>query len=292
MVKVSAEEYPFSSHFFEIDGYRLHYLDEGPADKPVLLMVHGNPTWSFYYRKLVSAFSKDYRVIVPDHMGCGFSDKPQIYPYQLRKHISNLTKLVKHLDLQNIHLIVHDWGGAIGMGMAVQEPSRISRFVVFNTAAFFLPNVPKRIKMCRIPFLGAFLVRGLNGFSQTALWMATSQRKRFTSSVRQGYIAPYDNWKNRVAIHNFVMDIPLENGHPTRETLDEIEAGLKQFKHLPMLILWGADDFCFTKKDFLPEWEIRFPDAETVVFPHAGHYVVEDAHEQIIPLMKDFFEKK
>ncbi|PIE01130.1 MAG: alpha/beta hydrolase [Acidobacteria bacterium] len=292
MVKLLGDEYAFSPNYLEIDGNKYHYLDEGDKNAPVLLMVHGNPTWSFYYRKLVRAFSDSHRVIVPDHIGCGLSDKPQGYSYRLRNHIDNLKKLIDHLQLKDITLIVHDWGGAIGMGAAVDNPKLFKQFVIFNTAAFFVPRLPLRIQMCRVPVLGSFLVRGLNGFSLAALWFATSRHNRFTKAVRKGYVAPYNSWENRIAIHAFVKDIPMHESHPTRKTLNHIESGLTAFSKHPMLIIWGADDFCFTKRHFVPEWKKRFPEADVHILENTGHYVVEDAHEFIVPLMEKFLREK
>lgn len=282
------ELYPFDSHWLDLDGLRYHYLDEGPRDAPPVVMLHGNPTWSFYYRNLIPSVSQTHRVIVPDHMGCGLSDKPQNYPYILEQHIQNLETLVAHLGLKQVTLVVHDWGGLIGMGYATRHPENIARFVIFNTAAFYLPKIPKRIRICRPSLFGSLVVRGLNAFAGLALFLAVTQRERMTTHVRAGYLTPYNSWHNRIAIHRFVQDIPLEKDHPTRPLLDKIEAGLQQFQQHPMLIIWGANDFCFTEGDFLPEWQSRFPEATTHVFPDAGHYVVEDAHERIIPLILDF----
>ncbi len=280
--------YPFQSNFFDLAGLRYHYLDEGPRDGLPIVMLHGNPTWSFYYRTLIPHLSPRYRVIVPDHIGCGLSDKPQDYSYTLAQHIQNLEQLLHHLNLSQVTLVLHDWGGAIGMGYATRHPECIRRFVIFNTAAFFIPTVPLRIRLCRIPILGELAVRGLNGFARAALIFASSQRHRLTKEVRAGYLSPYNNWQNRIATHRFVLDIPLELNHPTRLTLAEIESNLPLFRQHPMLIMWGDDDFCFTTRDFLPEWQRRFPQAQVHVIPHAGHYVVEDAHEQIAPLMLEF----
>jgi haloalkane dehalogenase len=282
------ELYPFRSHYLDLDGLQYHYLDEGPRDAPPVIMLHGNPTWSFYYRNLIPPISRSRRVIVPDHVGCGLSDKPQDYPYTLEQHIRNVERLVAHLKLERVTLVMHDWGGVIGMGYATRHPGNIDRLVIFNTAAFVLPVIPKRIRMCRSSLFGGFLVRGLNAFAGLATFMAVSQPQRMTSEVRAGYLAPYNNWQNRVAIHRFVQDIPLEKDHPTRPTLVEIEAGLAQFQSQPMLIIWGADDFCFTVRDFLAEWRRRFPQAEVHVLENAGHYVVEDAPERIIPLITPF----
>ncbi len=280
--------YPFTSHTFDLGGARMHYLDEGPRDAPPVVMVHGNPTWSFYYRTLIPELSKTHRVIVPDHVGCGLSDKPQDYPYTLEQHIQNLERLLLALGLQQITLVLHDWGGGIGMGFATRHPELAARFVVFNTSAFYAPAVPFVLKLARSRGLGELLVRGLNLFSLSALMLGTSQRRRFTPGVRDGYLAPYASWRDRIAVYRFVQDIPLNAQHPTRATVDAIDSRLHLFAQHPMLILWGADDFVFTAKTFLAGWRARFPSAKVHILENAGHYVVEDAHERILPLVKEF----
>ncbi len=285
--------YPYPSHYAVVDGHRLHYLDEGPRDAPALLLLHGNPTWSFYYRALVDDLSREYRVVVPDHLGCGLSDKPQDYPYDLVHHIGNLESLVEQLAPPlgaPVTLGVHDWGGAIGFGYARRHPQRVQRLVIFNTAAFFLPRLPWGIRVCRWPWLGPWLVRGLNGFLRIGLHLVSAKPERLTADVKAGYLAPYDSWAHRVAIEGFVKDIPLEVNHPSRSELDAIEAQLALFAQRPMLILWGGRDFCFTDA-FLAEWRRRFPEARWVRFADAGHFVVEDAHECIIPELRAFLAK-
>ncbi|MDF1515591.1 MAG: alpha/beta fold hydrolase, partial [Anaerolineae bacterium] len=266
----------------------MHYLDEGSRDAPPVLMCHGNPTWSFYYRTLIPTLAETHRVIVPDHMGCGLSDKPQQYTYTLEQHIQNLERLVEYLELQHINLVLHDWGGAIGMGYATRHPDNASSFVIFNTSAFYLPAVPLVLKLARSPVLGEFLLRGLNLFAGSAVWLAIKQRNRMTQAVREGYLAPYNSWKNRIAIYRFVQDIPLTSDHLSRATIDDIDSKLHLFCDRPMLILWGAGDFIFTIKDFLAGWQQRFPNADVHIIEHAGHYVVEDAHELILPMMTEF----
>ena len=253
-----------------------------------MVMLHGNPTWSFYYRTLIPEVSQAYRVIVPDHVGCGLSDKPQDYEYCLDRHIQNVETLIAELGLKDVTLVLHDWGGAIGMGYATRHPENVARLVIFNTAAFYQPNLPLRIKMCRIPLLGDVLLRGLNAFARLALPWATYHRERMTPEVKAGYLAPYDSWETRIAILRFVQDIPLEKKHRSRETLDNIEANLYLFAEHPILIIWGAQDFCFTVRDYMTEWQARFPYAETRVIEDAGHYVVEDAHERIVPWVLEF----
>lgn len=278
-------EYPFASHYRKIDDRDYHYLDEG--DGEVLLMVHGNPTWSFAWRNLIKELSPDFRTIAVDHIGCGFSEKPQTYPYQLAQHVDNLCEFIQLLDLQQVTLIAHDWGGAIGMGAAVRMPQRFSKFVLCNTAAFRSRRIPLRISTCRIPFVGSVAVRGLNLFSRAALMMAVENPSRLTPEIRAGYLAPYRSWKDRVAVLRFVQDIPLRASHPSYNTLREIEYGSLQFQQHPMLLVWGMRDWCFTPR-FLEEFQRRFPDAKTLPLENAGHYVFEDAADELIAGVRTF----
>lgn len=280
-------EYLFKSHFLAIAGHRLHYIDEGEG--PVVVMVHGNPTWSYYYRNIIRCLAENHRVIAIDHMGCGLSDKPQDYPYTLDQHINNLQYLLQYLNIEKYSLIVHDWGGAIGMGCAVRSPKRIERIAVMNTAAFRSSRIPLRIRICRWPFVGALLVRGLNGFAGPALSMAVE--KPLPKEIARAYIAPYNSWQNRVAIHSFVRDIPLNSNHRSYQTLVAIEKGLSLIKdmNIPLLLLWGGKDFCFDEV-FYREWCERFPDARKHYFPDGGHYILEDKLNELIPLFIEFFQ--
>lgn len=278
--------YPFSPQSFDLDGHRLSYIDEGEGR--AIVMLHGNPSWSYYYRNLVALLQDSYRVIVPDHMGCGYSDKPQDYPYCLATHILNLKRLLDGLGVDKFSLVMHDWGGAIGMGLAVQEPERIETLVVSNTAAFRSKMIPWRIKICRTPMLGDILVRGLNVFAGAAPYMAVV--KTLESEVARAYLAPYDSWRNRIAVLRFVQDIPLSEKDASWQKIIEIEKGLEMLKDRPMKILWGGRDFCFTGR-FYQEWCRRFPRAEHHYFPKAGHWLLEDAFAEVSPLLSDFFAR-
>lgn len=283
------EEYPFEAHYLNINGLQYHYLAEGQGTE-VILMVHGNPTWSFYYRNLVKKLSKDFCVIVPDHIGCGLSDKPQDYPYRLQNHIDNLCFLVDHLELKSIHLVLHDWGGAIGMGMAVRYPEKIKRFTILNTAAFLLPVIPFRINICKIPILGEIIIRGFNGFARPAITMASRKKGQMTEVIKKGYLAPYHDWKTRIATFRFVKDIPMQNSHPSWITMVNIEKSLTIFKNIPMAIFWGKLDFCFNQK-FLDKWKYLFPSAVVKEYDDAGHYVLEDAKPRILEDIHNWAKK-
>jgi len=277
--------YPFASHELRIDGWRYHYLDEGQGE--VLLLVHGNPTWSFYWRELVRRWRERYRVIAVDHIGCGLSDKPQVYPYCLAQHADNLAMLVRRLDLRAITLVAHDWGGPIGLGAALADPHRFARFTLLNTAAFRSRRMPLRIRLCRTPLLGPLAVRGLNAFARAALSMAVAHHERMTPPVRAGLLAPYDSWQHRVAIQSFVDDIPIDPSHPSYETLLAIEQGLPSLADRPWQFIWGMRDWCFTPA-FLQQFSEFFPQARIDRLDDAGHYVVEDAYERIGPLVEEF----
>lgn len=285
--------YPFKSHYFERDGLRLHYLDEGSGD-PVL-MLHGNPTWSFYYRNLAKHLRPRYRVIVPDHMGCGLSDKPtnNRYAYTLKQRVDDLTHLVEHLELKdNLTLVLHDWGGMIGMGMAVRFPERIKRLVILNTAAFHLPaekKLPFSLWLVRNTGLGAFFVRGFNAFARGATHLACT-RKRLPRELRNAYCAPYDNWSDRIATLRFVQDIPLKAGDPGYDMISQVEGSLHMFRDRPVLICWGDRDFVFDKH-FLAVWRSKLPQAEVHQFEHCGHYVLEDASDEICSLVEVFLAR-
>lgn len=280
------QAYPWTGHHLDVDGGRLHYLDEGPRDAPVLLCVHGNPTWSFYWRAVVRRFAGRYRVVVPDHVGCGLSDKPQAWTYRLSDHVGNLRRLVEHLDLRGVTLVVHDWGGAIGMGVATLLPERFVRFVVTNTAAFRSEEIPFSIATVKLPIYGPLAVRGLNGFARVATVRAT--KKGLSREAKRGLLLPYGSWHDRIATLRFVQDIPMKPGHPSWEELGRIEQGLAGLADRPMLLCWGDDDFCFTPS-FRAQWQRRFPEAQVHAWPDVGHYVMEDAPDRTLDAMQAFF---
>ena len=281
--------YPFSPNHFDLDGYRMHYVDEGQGS-PVL-MVHGNPSWSFYYRDLVKDLRRDHRAIAVDHIGCGRSDKPDDdrYDYTLESRVNDLERLVEHLGLSNITLVVHDWGGMIGMAWAVRHPELISRIVILNTAAFPKPatkRFPPTIMLARAPGLGAALVRGGNAFARGAVRFCVTRRP-MTPEIAAGYLEPYDSWDNRIAVHRFVQDIPLRASDRSYAVLSRTAEGLEGLAQKPMLVCWGMKDFVFDHH-FLAEWRRRFPRADVHEFPDCGHYVLEDATEEIVALVRGF----
>lgn len=285
--------YPFESRWLEIGGHRYHYVDEGRGEP--IVFVHGNPTWSFFFRSLISDLRSDHRVIAVDHIGCGLSDKPsdRDYDYILRRRVDDLTTLLDHLKLgDNLTLVLHDWGGMIGMGWALAHVEEVRRLVLFNTAAFALPTekrLPLRLSILRnVSPLASLLVRGFNAFSFSATHMACV--KRMSREVSAAYRAPYNSWANRIATLRFVQDIPLRPSDPSYALVRWVDDHLAELRDVPMLICWGERDFVFDDC-FLAEWRRRFPGATVHTFPDAGHYVLEDAGDEIRPLVRAFLKR-
>ena len=285
--------YPFESRWLEIGGHRYHYVDEGQGE-PIVL-VHGNPTWSFFFRDLIVRLRKSYRVIAVDHIGCGLSDKPSdaAYDYVLERRVEDLDALLDALDLgTGLTFGLHDWGGMIGVACALRRRAQVKRLMLFNTAAFLLPSdkaLPLRLWLIRnLTPLAAVLVRGFNAFSYLATRMACV--KRLPADVSAAYRAPYDSWANRIATLRFVQDIPLGPGHRSYVLARWVDDHLSLLRDVPTLICWGERDFVFDAR-FLAQWQQRFPHAEVHTFADAGHYVLEDAGESIGPIVEAFLAR-
>lgn len=286
-------EYPWTGKMLTIGGHQLHCLDEGQGE--TLVMLHGNPTWSFFYRRLVTAFSPAYRVIVPDHIGMGLSDKPDDahYRYTLEQRVIDLEQTLGQLGAtQNLTLIAHDWGGMIALAYTLRNKARVKRLILMNTAGFGLPEgdvLPWQIAIVRKLPMG-FLVRGLNAFVRGAALMCSTRPGKMSALAKQGFMLPYDSWAHRIGVHRFVQDIPLEAGDPAFALVKSVSDDLDALLARPTLLLWGRKDFVFDDV-FLNEWRRRAPQIETVAVDDAGHYLLEDAHEELIPRIREFLVK-
>lgn len=322
------EEYPWQGKYLDVRGHKLHVIDEGQGE--TLVMLHGNPTWSFFYRHLIKDFAEagkksagnekssstqrasasldsitapsadkggqnGYRVIVPDHIGMGLSEKPDDahYRYTLEERVKDLEAVLEQLQAgTELTLIAHDWGGMIALAFAVRNAAKVKRLILMNTAGFGLPQgkrLPWQIALVRYLPTG-FLVRGLNAFSKGAVMTCSTRKGRMTSIVKKGYLLPYDSWAHRIAVHRFVQDIPLQPGDPAFSLVKQVSDDLDQLMSRPTLLLWGRKDFVFDD-GFLNEWKRRVPQAELHTFDDAGHYLLEDAHEEVIPLIRRFLER-
>ncbi len=288
ILKDVGELYPYEPKFLEVFGAQMAYLDEGPRDAPVLLCLHGNPTWSFFYRSLVEAHKHHMRVVVPDHVGMGLSEQPKDFPYDLEHRIGAIEQLVEHLGLERITLAVHDWGGAIGMGLAGRHPELFDRFVISNTAAFHGGQAHSLIRIARLPGLNALLMGKLGLFEKITVKHATE--RDLAPAIQNAYLAPFGNLRERVAVRSFVRDIPLRASHKSYDTLTQVEANLSKLQHIPALLLWGEKDWVF-HPGFREGFEKRFPQAETVAYDDVGHLLWEDEPERCLNAVQEFMDR-
>ena len=293
--------YPAHPRRFEVrPGITLSYLDEGPRDGEVVVAVHGNPSWSYYWRTLVAGLSDRYRVIVPDHVGMGLSDKPDDrptatprYDYTLQSRVDDLEALLRHAGVDDdtpVTLAVHDWGGMIGFGWALKHAAQVKRLVILNTAAFPMPAakaMPWQIALGRDYFIGEGVIRLFNAFSGGASRLGVE--RKMPAAVRQAYVAPYDTWKHRIATVRFMQDIPLSPKDAAWPLLEAAGEALPSFADRPALIGWGLKDFVFDRH-FLERFRADLPQAQVHAFEDAGHYVLEDKHEVLVPEIRAFLD--
>lgn len=292
--------YPFTPRQFEVrPGLSMSYLDEGPRDGEVVVMLHGNPSWSYYWRNLVSGLSdpasgKGYRCIVPDHIGMGFSDKPgdADYDYTLQSRVDDLAALLAHLGIDGpMTLAVHDWGGMVGFGWALTHAAQVKRLVITNTAAFPLPSakrMPWQLSLGRDSKFGAFLIRAFNAFSSGASYLGVE--KKMPADVRRAYVSPYDSWANRISTVRFMQDIPLHPGDKAWSLVESAGQKLPQFADRPAFIGWGLKDFVFDQH-FLAGFRAALPNAEVHAYDDAGHYVLEDKAAELVPAIRAFLDR-
>jgi acyl-CoA synthetase (AMP-forming)/AMP-acid ligase II/alpha-beta hydrolase superfamily lysophospholipase len=284
--------FPFASRFATVgrrtpatagSGYRMHYVDEGSG--PVVLCLHGNPTWGFLFRGLISALRDDFRVIVPDHVGCGLSEQPQNVFFNAADRIAHLEDLLAELGIDQFSLVMHDWGGPLGTGLAVRRPDAIDRLVYLNTMLGTPELLPGMIRRAAAPLTGRLLTQETRQFVNLVTSQAAA--RDLPPDVKRGYHHPYRTRASRRAIWGFVRDIPFRPSHPTAATLEDMLTRLPTLAAKPVRIIWGMRDPCF-HPEILRDVASRFPAADVVRIPNASHLVLEDASEQATACIVDF----
>ncbi|NNN05792.1 MAG: alpha/beta fold hydrolase [Elusimicrobia bacterium] len=284
--------YPFQGKRLDLGGYAMHYLDEGQGE--TVLMLHGNPTWSFYYRGLIQALRPTHRCLAPDHIGMGLSDKPGTdrYVYTLKSRVDDLERLIDRVAPTGpITLVLHDWGGMIGMSWAVRHPERVKAIVASNTACFRLPRekgLPPLLSLLRGSAAGLVL-RGSRWARRAVLRTCTAKRP-LSPAAEDGYLSVCDGWRQSLAVHRFVQDIPLGIAEPAWQVLSDTESKLGLFKDTPMLLTWGMKDWVFDEH-FLNGWTRRFPLADERRFYDCGHFLLEDSPEEAVAMIAGFVAK-
>ncbi len=267
--------FPFRSRYITVEGCRLHYIDEGAG--PTLLLLHGNPTWSFVYRDIVRGLSGRFRCVAPDYPGFGLSTAPPGYDYTPAAHAAIVERFVLALDLQGLGLMVHDWGGPIGFGVAARHPERFRALIVGDTFAWPVGDDPLLRLFSR--FMGgapgAFLIRNFNAFVNLLIPLSV-WRRRVPAEVMAAYRGPFRRRAARAPIHVFARELL-----GSRDYLAGVEAGLPRLAGLPALIVWGDRDPAFRARQ-RRRFERAFPRHRTVVLHGAGHYIQDDAAAEIV----------
>ena len=275
-----AKVFPFKRNWFERGSIRIHYVDEGDGN-PVV-MFHACPMWSFAYRDLIRKLSDDHRVIAFDLPGFGLSTAERNFDYTLNGYINITEAFLESLEIENVTLVLHGWGGTVGMGYAVRHPRHIRSLILFNTLSFTSSSLPLRLRICRIPWLGAKLVVDLN--------LLLFGNQYHSKEIAEAYDYPYRSYHSRYPLYRFVEDFPTVPESDSAQRIMEIEAGLWMFRSTPALILWGMKDWLYTPRQ-LKWWRRYLPGAEVHCLDRAGRYIQEDAPEELYRYIRDFFNK-
>lgn len=274
--------YPFTSRWIEVDGARMHYVDEGQG--PTLLLVHGTPTWSFLYRHLVARLAARHRVIAVDHLGFGLSDKPASAPYEPADHARRLGALLDALELTGVTLVVHDFGGPIGLATALARPDRIDRLVLFNTWMWPVDGDPAIARGARVAgsWIGRLLYRYLNVPVKALMPAAVGDRRILTPAIHRHYAAPLGSPDERMGAWACARAL-LGAG----AWYESLWAQRGRLRGKPMLLLWGMKDPTFGPT-YLERWRREFPEAQVHTIATSGHFVPEEAPEDVGPTLERF----
>ena len=261
----------------------MHYLDEGKG--PVVLLLHGNPTWCFYFRNLIELLKGDFRVIAPDYIGCGLSDHPAEAHFRARQRIEHLEEFTAKLGLERFSLVMHDWGGGIGTGLAVDHPEAVEKLVYLNTTLTETESLPLLIKAAAHPLVGKYLTKYSRRFLKFTTSLGVS--RKLSKEVRKAYHYPYRTRARRGAIWDFVADIPFNDSHPSYAEMLGLADKLPRFGRTPVQIVWGLKDPCF-HRGMLNKVMAHFPHANVLEIPEASHLVLEDAPDLAGRTIRDF----
>ncbi|MEW6645895.1 MAG: alpha/beta fold hydrolase [Pseudomonadota bacterium] len=274
--------YPFEPHYFQTAAGRMHYVDVGSGEPIVFL--HGNPAWSFLYRKQISRFSAGYRCIAPDLIGFGFSDKPRDWEYLPEQHAANIAALIDHLGLDRITLVVNDWGGPIGMSYAVNHPEKVQRLVVLNTWAWPVDDDFHYTSFSALMGgpLGRFLIRRFNFFVNSFMRVAFGDKRRLEKAAHAHYRHALPTPDARKGCCVFPGQII-----GSTKWLAALWSRIGLLKETSTLFVWGMKDIAFREKE-LQRWQAALPNSHTVRLPGVGHFVAEEAPEALAEAMEAF----
>ncbi len=286
------QQWPWQPRFARVNGWRMHYIDEGTGDPVVLL--HGNPTWGFLYRDFVEPLTRaGHRVVIPDMIGFGLSEKPtREEAHSLDGHIANLTALLRQIDLRRITLVCHDWGGPTGLGFAFSNPNRVATLVVMSTWAWPLPPAEfhTRIfpwRMMHAPLVGPYLLGRHNALAGRGVYLSVVDREKFRKHAQQAYEWALPDQAGRLLTWTWPRWIPLDETARALQRFRWLENELAMCR-LPTLIIWGRDDDVFDHATFSARFKQFLPHAEGPHLVAGRHFLQEDSGPQIAALIADF----
>lgn len=279
---LNSNEYPFKHHYYTVNNTQLHYVDEGAGE--VILFVHGTPSWSFEFRNVIKYLSKKYRCIAIDHIGFGLSEKPADYDYTVQNHTSTLLQLINHLQLNHFNMLVHDFGGIIGLAAAEQIPEKINKLIILNTWCRSIQEEPefKKMKVILGSPLMPFLYQYLNFSAKYILPAAFGERSRLTPEIHQQYLRPFSKPSERKGTIAFAKSLLRDQDYYA--TIGE---KLKVLKDKPVLIIWGMKDAFITEKHLIWMQE-QFSQNTVVRYEDAGHFVLEEKSAVAAPVIETF----
>jgi pimeloyl-ACP methyl ester carboxylesterase len=298
MIALPAEvvrQWPYAPRFARVNGWRMHYIDEGRG--PPVVLLHGNPTWGFLYRDFVAPLiAAGHRVIVPDMIGFGLSEKPTIEEaHSLDGHIANLTALLRSLDLSDITLVCHDWGGPTGLGFALANPARVHALVVMSTWAWPLPPAEfhTRIfpwRMMHAPLVGPYLLGRHNALAGRGVYLSVVNREKYRAQAQAAYEAVLPDPATRLLTWVWPRWIPLDQTARAFDRFVWLEQQLKSCR-LPATIIWGREDDVFDYPTFTARWKQLLPQAEGPHLVTGRHFLQEDSGPEIAALIVDFLAR-
>jgi len=288
-------QWPYEPRYANVNGWRMHYIDEGKGDPVVLL--HGNPTWGFLYRKMIPLLvGSGRRVVVSDMIGFGLSEKPtREDAHSLDGHAANLTALIRGLDLTRITLVCHDWGGPTGLSFAMSNPGRIRALTIMSTWAWPLPPAEfhRRIfpwRMMHAPLVGPYLLGNHRALAGRGVYLSVVNREEFARTAQYAYEAVLPDPASRLLTWVWPRWIPLDENARAYERFKWLEQELSRSK-LPALIVWGREDEVFDAATFSERFKQMLPHAEGPHLVTGRHFLQEDSGAEIAGLIDSFLKR-
>jgi pimeloyl-ACP methyl ester carboxylesterase len=280
------------SSYFSFEGTDIHFIDTGKGEssvnQPTVVLLHGNPTWCYLYRNLLDELGDSFRLIAIDYRGCGLSGREHKRPLRFADRVKEVVALIEHLKLSSFSLVLHDWGGPIGTGVALKLKPSVVSLTYLNTTLTEVSQLPWFIRLSRQLFVGSFLTSTTKTF--LSLMTSWGVGKKLPQSIKANYHLPYQTQSDRLAIEDFVADIPFDTSHPTHAELTLMREQIAELKSKPVQIIWGLKDPCF-HLGMLRSVSSLFPSAEVLELPEASHLVIEDAPAVVIPAIQTFLSK-